>query len=359
MDAGICCELYGFGTYTVETVLMCFKEFFAVLVQLVCFSRLGQVDLFNGGLVLYMVLVVFSFPFLNSYLYGFLRLGMWYVRHPDVARGVWWARTLLQFLFMTVFQVCGALAAAFVVKEYQKSWPDAVLHSMSDTTPASGEKYKSLGVLYQSYTAYYWMFAEEFCAVLILLVGMLHLMGSLSPDLMKNTYWGGDVVYQDSAPVHVASPINAIPSKLILYASILVAAISRAFPSAHQSLHLTVYFQRMGTCDQREVVERVCGGYVACLVALAYYYMWYVIAGREEGGCIKSDGLSAETFYAKQTRVYARGAQIAGVYADGGGSMCSSNLAIGLARLFSGDPVKMQQLVCLIRWFDKFQWLFV
>jgi len=284
------------SVYTVETVLMCFKEFFAVLVQLVCFSRLGQVDLFNGGLVLYMVLVVFSFPFLNSYLYGFLRLGMWYVRHPDVARGVWWARTLLQFLFMTVFQVCGALAAAFVVKEYQKSWPDAVLHSMSDTTPASGEKYKSLGVLYQSYTAYYWMFAEEFCAVLILLVGMLHLMGSLSPDLMKNTYWGGDVVYQDSAPVHVASPINAIPSKLILYASILVAAISRAFPSAHQSLHLTVYFQRMGTCDQREVVERVCGGYVACLVALAYYYMWYVIAGREEGGASSQMGFLRKHF---------------------------------------------------------------
>ncbi len=51
-------------TYVAQSFVMCLKEFVAVLVQLVCYSRLGSVDLINGGVILYMILVVFSFNFI-------------------------------------------------------------------------------------------------------------------------------------------------------------------------------------------------------------------------------------------------------------------------------------------------------
>ena len=80
-------QYYVQRSYNLQNIVLCLKEFTAVLVQLVCFSRLGPVDLFNGGVLLYMILVVFAFPFLNSYLFGFLRFGMWWVYIPGSSVG--------------------------------------------------------------------------------------------------------------------------------------------------------------------------------------------------------------------------------------------------------------------------------
>ena len=89
------------------------------------------------------------------------------------------------------------------------------------------------------------------------------------------------------APAYVKQPsvpIQPIPATLILHASLLVLAISRAFPSAHQSLHLTVYLWGKGIItDNNVVIERIGGGYTACVVALAYYWFWYVYAGNAAG----------------------------------------------------------------------------
>jgi len=454
---------------------MCLKEFVAVLVQLICYSRLGGVDLFNGGLMLYMVLVVFSFPFLNSYLYGFLRFGMWW-NSAYKSRGEWKFRTLVQFVSMTVFQVLGAWAASQFVNMYSDRWGDAVLHSVSDPPLVSGSQYEKIGVKYEPPSSDFagYMFLEEFCAVFILLVGLLHLIGCLADKLLKNTYWAkretpaavenvastskvdnssdsavvpavgeedvdevrtisgggftsklnlievelkaialgvsevkkvcvvigkmhsehsnvkgnvvsgqevvvdsrqsGDVVKEkvalgdlralpaerkkrdekvlpsvrsspramsgspdrdlagmyfpnlntgsffmgsdmlsdkstdNTAPPEASQkgsinvtasveyakqpslPIEAIPAELILHASLLVAAISRAFPSAHQSLHLTVYLRGLGAIGDSEMFERAGGGYVACLAALAYYWFWYVYAGNAKGDKTESDG---------------------------------------------------------------------
>lgn len=41
-------------------------------------------------------------------------------------------------------------------------------------------------------------------------------------------------------------PYTPVPAQLIIQASLLVAAVSRAFPSAHQSLHLSLYIWWMG-----------------------------------------------------------------------------------------------------------------
>jgi hypothetical protein len=423
-------------TYVAQSFVMCLKEFVAVLVQLVCYSRLGSVDLINGGVILYMILVVFSFPFLNSYLYGFLRFGMWWNNRLKSRTGGWIIQTVIQFICMTLCQVGGALLAAWIVKQYSGSWGDAVLRSVSD--PVDGG---AVGVQYESSASGVggFMFLEEFCAVFILLVGLLHLMHCFNDDLLKNTYWakpepvdtttvvvaetGGPIIvdaaekpfdeedfdpdefrvargdgftdkleiirkaisaiasnvhevsdtckelstlahssaakggvsgvavipandlsdsvekrrpangrlpplpssqsvqYADLPPAHrgldglyfpnlnIGSffmgaavspalstavqpaeyiklhsfPIAKIPGELILHASFLVMAISRAFPSAHQSLHITVYLRGRDIIKEDEMLERFVGGYLACIFALGYYWFWYVYAGDAKG----------------------------------------------------------------------------
>ena len=418
---------------------MCVKEFVAVLVQLVCFERLGVIDLFQGGLVLYMILVVFAFPFLNSYLFGFLRFGMWLKKSKkgkDAELGVWewFGRTLIQFVLVTVSQVAGAVCAAELVGHINSTWGSVGMYKDYRGVNPPVEGNPKIGLSYlrppESDIQDGYELFEEFCAVLLLLIGLLHLIACDSGGLLLNTYWykdeslsqstdeGGDGVgfttSMDSVQSHLAgirytmdelklrvdglslcdpsalqqsstvvmanpqvvgnivygnensmvqgdgnglngsgggkpnpmkhvkplppivrsgalppvagatqaapadlisanpfasafntdslfartnvgaalplnaaipkkqpaSPIIPIPSALILHASILVAALTRAFPSAHQSLHLTVYYWQMNYfTDASTLIERIAGGYLACGVALVYYYFWYVYAG--------------------------------------------------------------------------------
>ena len=315
-------------SYTVQTAIICLKEFTAVLVQLVCFSRLGQVDLFNGALLLYLVLTVFSFPFLNSYLFGFMRFGMWCVGDSSA----WFFKTFTQFIVISIFQVLGACAAAEMVKWSKASWTGAVYHSISDRNGTISQ----IGFVYKEAkgVGFFVLFLEEFFAVLILLIGLLHLIHTFSAELLLNTYWAQEPVKEASEEERIktketaaeerakkfetaldnilkqigeirdepiqpprltanlssqatfsatpSKPFPPVPAELILHASLLVAAVSRAFPSAHQSLHLSAYFWCMGYFgnDFNQVLYRVLGGYVACIVAVAYYLYWYSRAGR-------------------------------------------------------------------------------
>jgi hypothetical protein len=413
-------------SYNLQTIVLCLKEFTAVMVQLVCYSRLGMVDLFNGGLLLFMILIVFAFPFLNSYLFGFMRFGMWWVYidatghknedentipsdgnetdtrytrgntipSPLHTKGIkkltqksWFFRTFSQFIFVSLFQSMGAIAAANIVKAWQSRWLDATLslksYNNSDKIPQPIELTYNQATLHEHDMG--WIVAEEVAAVFLLLVGMLHLMHFHSEPLLHNAYWrsqepnateekvnpsngfksdreiiesklneikysNGEIesacrtilrrtkqllrplppvvvpigksqkqplqplqpesmfptthmtlesdqpntVYsteqsEDSQekPRWKPSPSNelpTIPANLIFHASLLVAAISRAFPSAHQSLHLSVYIWAMGDWKQTDhFFARIGGGYVATGFALTYYWFWYVIAGSIHG----------------------------------------------------------------------------
>jgi hypothetical protein len=68
-----------------------------------------------------------------------------------------------------------------------------------------------------------------------------------------------------------------------MHASLLVAAVTRAFPSAHQSLHISVYFWHMGWIDDSRFYCRISAGYAATAAALGYYWFWYVYAGSKAG----------------------------------------------------------------------------
>ncbi len=208
---------YVMRSYNIQTALHCLNEYTAVLVQLVCYSRLGQVDLFNGALLLYMVLIVFAFPFLNSYLFGFLRFGMWWVyspqkggkppkiiddeKEPDDAEEKiemgqlgWFVCTMFQFVSITAFQVAGAYSASRVTKWSEATW-NASYVSVSDD--------KALPVQFfysgPSKVDIWWVFLEEFFAVFFLLIGLLHLIHCYSSGLLKNAFWKEKPLLDDNS----------------------------------------------------------------------------------------------------------------------------------------------------------------
>jgi hypothetical protein len=75
-----------------------------------------------------------------------------------------------------------------------------------------------------------------------------------------------------------------VPFMLVFQVCILLAGVSRAFPSAHLSLHVSVYNACMETNSLVSVCLRIAGGFLAAVVALLYYFVWYVWVGKPEGG---------------------------------------------------------------------------
>ena len=145
------------------------KEFFAVMFQLVCYSLLNSFDLFTGPLILYVMLVVFSFPFLNPYLFAVLRLGLWNT-------GEAWISTLLQTFFVAVVQCSGAVVAGLISKAASSTWPAAMLVQVGSIVNSTG---KMAGVMYNDRLLDNWsgiVIIEEFAAVLALVVGAIHLV---------------------------------------------------------------------------------------------------------------------------------------------------------------------------------------
>ena len=186
---------------------------------------------------------------------------------------------------------------------------------------------------------------DEFFAVLVLLIGTLHLIEAVTPKLLQNAFWYSDnknnpdpilsggvgfssrhfdihrqlhrltlAVDRLNKPVdtHIAKDGEAtkktdpsgsskpnepsgqpedeidayvpVPFMLIFQLSILLAGVSRAFPSAHLSPHISLY---KGHNDDEIswdcVGMRLVGGMMASITALMYYFIWYVWVGKPPG----------------------------------------------------------------------------
>ena len=326
------------------TLYMLAKEYVAVLVQLVCYSRVMLPDMFTGPLILFMMLVVFGFPFLSSYLFFVLRLGPWYNGQMGV-RG--WMRIVLQAFLMTSAQLLGALTAASFLNTNGHIW------AQSGMT--------------ESGSSVYWLFAnvddkvdpqlpalEEALNTLLFMMGLLHLMEA-DTELMTSAFWSKaqnpdlpekkTEVQEDSntafrkevgakldtltatiqalkarledpltKPVPPPFRLEPLPRNLsgsylplgetrrknpdganftfhvpipitfIAHVCVLLAATTRAFPTAHGTPAITLFLAQMGYCDQSVAWSRVAGGCIGALVALFYYYAIYVWPGRNQRG---------------------------------------------------------------------------
>ncbi len=69
-----------------------------------------------------------------------------------------------------------------------------------------------------------------------------------------------------------------VPFMLFLHLSILLAAVSRAFPSAHLAPHVSVYNACRGLDTIGLNILRITGGLLATLVVTMYYCRWYMPA---------------------------------------------------------------------------------
>ena len=207
------------------TLWCSFIEFLAVFFQLFCYSRVGSLDLFASALVLYATLVVFDFPFLNPYLFWFIRLGpSW-----KFSRGA-----AIQCVFVVACQCLGAGSAA--AASYAARTPD-------DTAIRSGAGWDNG-----------FIFLEELLAVCAFLMGMVHVLRCEIPEILENAERAD----------------NTLPIKAIMYVSVLVAGLSRAFPSAHFGLHISVFMLARGV---KNAEFRVLGGCVGTLIAIICFHL--------------------------------------------------------------------------------------
>lgn len=294
----------GFTTnWFLRTLIQCAKELVAVFFILTAHQRLGAYDLFNTPLVLFLTLVVFAFPVMNTYMFIFLRFGPWF-RYDTLLRSV------AQTVMIAIAQIGGAFfAVALYTSKVKDNFDDSRFATLANET-------QKIGILYHdSVNAGWWeYFVEEGVAVFVLLVGLVHLIEADMHMLLAHSFWnmgnapttippteqgeekvsllppGGEpdtlgnrppaaqFTLQSSAQPAKSKipPYHSIPITLIVHVSILVAGIMRAFPSAHQSLHITLYVGN-GILDEwpSDFYGRLVGGFVGTILALIYYHTVY------------------------------------------------------------------------------------
>ncbi len=75
---------------------------------------------------------------------------------------------------------------------------------------------------------------------------------------------------------------SAIPISFILHVCLLLAATSRAFPTAHGTPAISLFLVQMEYCKGDVARQRVIGGCIGAVLGLLYYYIWYVWPGRTQ-----------------------------------------------------------------------------
>lgn len=249
------------------SIVLVLKEFVAVVFQLVCYSRLRSFDLFTGPLVLYLTLVVFSFPFLNPYLFAVLRLGPWNT-------GENLGYVLIQTFCVAAAQCGGGAVAAVISTNVNSTWPSSGLVKSGSVVNGTGV---AAGSMYNDSLENNWLglvVLEEFAAVLALLVGVIHLVECHAESLLKK---------RPAPPPSTIDVITPLPSELVFQVCVLVAGIVCAFPSAHQALHVSIYLEVSGAEKAERVWLRFLGGFLATCSGILYYYVVYVWSVAEEG----------------------------------------------------------------------------
>jgi hypothetical protein len=263
-----------FPQWMISILLQCLKEFVAVLFQLLCYARMGNYDFFNGPLILFVTLTVFGFPFLNSNLFTLLRFGPWNKSSEFSVLGM-----LSQVVCVAFAQILGAAAAAGAWYNIVGRWKmlgEAVDNGILYTnTSVHGAVYNSLdsNVEQEAGLAQFSIFMDECVAQATFLIGLIHIAEVTLPGLLASAAW--------STPPQLKPKHTPVPLHFILGVCVLVAGVTRAFPSAHQSPHVSFYLlvtRRLGTegVDVHACWLRIAGGVTSLVLALPYYWFVYM-----------------------------------------------------------------------------------
>jgi hypothetical protein len=146
--------------------------------------------------------------------------------------------------------LCGALLASVIVTNLSKDWsPNIIWKTRPVPNPSLPPLKFAWGV----------EFFEEMTAVLSLLIGCAYLFWLQKhegiPDKIEELKKLGDTTpYFD---------IN-----FFLRLTLLVASVSRAFPSAHLSFHISVYLQGMELTTWDQFTAHLLGGLVGVFITI-------------------------------------------------------------------------------------------
>lgn len=293
-----------------------FRELLAVSLILILQERAYTYDFFTPGLVLLLIFFVFRVPYVNSYtlLFEALSLGKWEVKnHVGLRKHADPSQNMLHVLVIFAAHVCGALGAAAVrvyldvtygtefmfgrerdpdtrtdvapalqvnvdaLRRFDSFWGaedrvnrltrDGVNGTLTQLIPLSSEN--NLGI---SDTALIvWYLTEEVAFVFILCVCYIHI-------------WLSAGVGENKKPL--LNPFRGNYWKSLFRVCLLVVmiyvALYRAFPTAHGSLHMTIFkvqYQawnpniQLVDDDHNETFARIFGGLIGLLLALGYNKM--------------------------------------------------------------------------------------
>jgi hypothetical protein len=247
-----------------ETILSFIQEPFAVAFQLICLSRLGTGEI-TSNLVLFLTLVVFSGPFLNTWLM--------IVDHIFIKKDL--ENYSLRAIIIWILHGLGAALASWIADKGHYGWSQYIIWNAKPTNEKH-TKYITWDARPTNQTEVYTNIAivevlpgskfewgthifEEMTGVLSLLIGCIYLLWlsenekRIRPKLQAN---------KDLPPL--------MDIQFYLRLTLLVASVSRAFPSAHLSFHISVYLRCMNLIEADPFWAHVVGGLFGLVLTIIF-----------------------------------------------------------------------------------------
>ncbi len=249
----------------------------SVAFQLTCLARIGTHDWFykvtgsDSGLnvsgtpdlassfsvastlVLFLTLLIFTGPFVNTYLMAvdYLIISKKFRFFDSKDDG--WKKGLAYFITILCAHIAGAFTAAAIVKEAK----DKAYLTWEIPKVANVDENKWGPII------------EETIAVCSLLVGFLYLK---SMDDSKKERKAVEIeARNESEKKSVGQVMPYVPMKFIMRLTLLVACVCRAFPDAHLSPHVSIYKASMGLDETYGF--RILGGCIGCVITFIWWYL--------------------------------------------------------------------------------------
>ena len=290
------------------------REFFAVGLYLVLSMRAEGYDFFNSALILFLVLIVARIPFLNSYSFIFeaTTVKSWDIKHVGVQKHSNSGYNFIHGIAILVAHILAGIAAAAFKVYYEVSYgtenmglqhiirPELVVDThvlekmgtewsandrLDRLRPFDGIKVIQLplnatdthGI--DKTALILWYLCEEAAYVTLLCICFVHIW--LGTGAIKEKYDD-----KESVPLNPFRPRYwSQLFQISMLLTMIQLALSRAFPTAHGSLHSTVFklqYQswKPGSClvddENGEAAIRIIGGLIG--VVLGKIYNWALLS---------------------------------------------------------------------------------
>ena len=309
-----------------------FREVLAVTLVLVLQQRASTYDFFNQGLVLLLIFLTFRVPYINSYtlLFEAISLGDWNIKnHVGMRKYDDISQNLIHVTVIFAAHVCGSIAAAALRVYFDVLYGSEIMFGKqpllgpnSDLAPAltvnvdqlklfdsfwgAGNRITRLIGMNGSISQLFplsaqhdlgigstaltvWYTTEEIGYVFLLCVCYIHIW--LSTGVGENK----------------KAPLNPFSQnywrhlfQVCLMVVLVYMSLYRAFPTAHGSLHTTIYkiqYQswnpnvKLVDTDNGETFARIFGGFIGLFLAVGYNKM---LVGTER---INPDDDSGDFYY--------------------------------------------------------------